>query len=300
MSMWNLVPNESLYKSLRSATRTLISPKLLAYVTKRLTPSVPDSHRYRCELAQRCTLEIGGPSQFFGDDGPLPLYQALGSVDNCLYSTTTIWTDDVREGQTFKYHAHKPDGRQFVCEASDLKAIENSSYECVLACHCLEHLSNPLLALREWKRVLKDDGFLLLVLPHKDGTFDYRRTTTTLAHMISDFENNVAESDLTHLPEILALHDLERDKEAGTKEQFRERCLKNYTTRAMHHHVFETKSAVALIDVAGFQVIRVQTVRPFHIVILGMKTRGRLDNGEFLTANPEYCRRSPFPSDHKH
>ena len=134
----------------------------------------------------------------------------------------------------------KPAGSQYICEATELKPIADRSYECVLASHCLEHVANPLRALAEWKRILKDDGLLLLVLPHKDGTFDCRRPVTTLAHMVEDYEKQIGEDDLTHLPEILALHDLEKDKPAGSPEEFRARSLENRANRALHHHVFDT------------------------------------------------------------
>ena len=34
-------------------------------------------------------------------------------------------------------------------------------------------------------------------------------------------------------------HDLSMDTPAGTFEQFRERLMKNYENRCLHHHVFD-------------------------------------------------------------
>jgi len=58
----------------------------------------------------------------------------------------------------------------------------------------------------------------------------------------------VGEEDLTHVPEILELHDLSRDEGAGTREQFRQRCLANHVHRALHHHVFDTMAALAKVN----------------------------------------------------
>ena len=251
---------------------------------------------YLSRLAGKRAIEIGGPSNLFGDDGPLPIYEALASADNCLYASQTIWAETT-PGQTFKYHPRKAPGIQYVCEAADLKPIADRNYGAVLACHCLEHVANPLRALAEWKRVLKDDGLLLLVLPHKDGTFDWRRPVTTLAHMVEDYEKQIREDDLTHLPEILALHDLEKDQAAGSPEQFRIRSLENQVHRALHHHVFDTLTAVQLVDRANFQLIQVDNFRPFHILILARNGSDTPDNARFLWANARYRRRSPFPSD---
>jgi SAM-dependent methyltransferase len=206
----------------------------------------------------------------------------------------------VQQGNAFLYHPGKEPGAQIISDATDLRTIEDSSYECVLASHCLEHVANPLRALAEWKRVLKDDGLLLLILPHKDGTFDWRRSTTPLAHMIEDYEKAVGEEDLTHLPEILELHDLSSDEAAGTKEEFRQRCLRNYSARAMHHHVFDTMTALAVVNQAGFKILRVDSFEPCHIVILASRANPTLDNRRFMERGSKHWSRSPFPSDHEH
>jgi SAM-dependent methyltransferase len=220
-------------------------------------------------------------------------------LDNCLFASRTIWEGQVREGQHFQYSSQKPPGYQFITEATNLDAIHDAAYECVLASHVLEHIANPLRALAEWMRVLKDDGLLLIVLPHKDGTFDWRRPTTTLAHMIEDGDRNMDEDDLTHLEEILALHDLDRDKPAGSFEQFRSRCTANFHNRAMHHHVFDTHAAVRLMDRAGLQLLRVDVLRPFHIFLTCQKPSRTPGNEAFLSERAMYRQRSPFPSDRR-
>ncbi|MDB5022938.1 MAG: hypothetical protein JWP78_693 [Mucilaginibacter sp.] len=49
----------------------------------------------------------------------------------------------------------------------------------------------------------------------------------------------IMEDDLTHVEEILSLHD--RDMDAGLieKDQFPARCLNNINNRCLHHHVFD-------------------------------------------------------------
>ena len=283
-------------QTIRTVARKLIGPRAASYLHKHFRPVLPSIEDYRSKLGGLRALEIGGPSEIFGPDGSLPIYEVLHSVDNCLYSARTIWAGGVQEGNTFHYHPDRPPGRQIICEAARLTHLA-SNYDCVLASHCLEHLANPLLGLNEWRRVLRDNGFLLLILPHKDGTFDWQRPTTTLAHMVSDYDNGVGEDDLTHLPEILALHDLDRDKEAGTKEQFRNRCQANFVHRAMHHHVFDTLTALQVVDQARFEIVHVDHLRPFHIVILAIRCSGTIDNRQFLRGGPAFRRTSPFPSD---
>jgi len=278
----------------RNVARTLLGPRFASRVKQEFRRTLGFVAAYRSRLRLRSGLEVGGPSAAFSDEGELPIYDVLESLDNCLYSGNTIWAGTVREGNTFVYHPEKPPGTQIICEATDLRPIKDCSYDCVLACHCLEHIANPLRALAEWKRVLKDSGLLLLILPHKDGTFDWRRPTTPLAHMIQDYENGVGEEDLTHLPEILDLHDLSKDEAAGMKEQFRQRCLENRIHRAMHHHVFDTMTAMKMVNHVGFTLLRVDNLRPHHIIILASRTDQPVDNRRFLAVG---SKRSPFPSD---
>ncbi len=287
-------------KTTRAIARTILGPRLTALARWTFTRKLRSLADYRSALDSKRGLEIGGPSPMLSHGGQVPIYDVLGSLDNCLYSGSTIWTGDVQEGNTFFYQSGKEPGAQIICDATDLLPIQDSSYECVLACHCLEHIANPLRALAEWKRVLKDDGLLLLILPHKDGTFDWRRPITPLAHMIEDYENAMGEQDLTHLPEILELHDLSKDEAAGTKEQFRQRCLANHLHRAMHHHVFDTMAALAVVNHVGLKILCVDNLKPFHIIILASLTNQTVDNCRFIERGGEHWTRSPFPSDHKH
>ncbi len=115
--------------------------------------------------------------------------------------------------------------------------------------------------------------------------------------MIADFERNVGENDSSHLEEVLALHDLTRDKAAGSPEEFRQRCLQNVTNRAIHHHVFDTRSAVRLLDYARFEILRVDNFEPYHIIILARRKDATPNNSAFLTGGWAGLLKSPFPSD---
>jgi SAM-dependent methyltransferase len=286
-----------LRERVRAIARTVLGVRATKRFGRYFRKTLPQAHVY-CDLLQgKQGLEIGGPSNAFSDEGFLPVYQYLESLDNCLYSSNTIWAGRVKEGGTFAFHSSKPMGNQIVCEASDLTPIADESYDCVLACHCLEHLANPLRALDEWKRVLRPGGLLLLILPHREGTFDWRRPVTRLDHMIEDQTNEIDETDLTHLPEVMELHDLTLDSPAGTKEQFRDRCLDNFSKRAMHHHVFDTSTAVKILDHCNYEVLRVDNLKPYHIAVIARRSGILPDNSNFLTPSAEYRRMSPFSSD---
>lgn len=203
-------------------------------------------------------LEIGGPSAVFTPEAqtkftPIPpVYAIAASIDNCNFATDTTWSRGER-GRTFQYQTGKQPGRQFIHDATELSSIADASYDFLLASHIIEHVANPLRALAEFRRVLKPRGYTLLLAPNPVLTFDHRRPVTTLTHLEADKAANADESDMTHLEEILALHDLERDKPAGSVEQFRGRCLQNRELRCMHHHVFSLELLEQALRRASFR-----------------------------------------------
>jgi SAM-dependent methyltransferase len=169
-------------------------------------------------------------------------------------------------------------------EATDLGDV--GPYETILSSHVIEHVADPLRALREWLRVCTDGGGLVLVLPHRGATFDHRRPLTTLDHMMSDERARRSEDDTTHVEEVLQLHDLSRDEGLSSMEEQAERLRNNEQTRAMHHHVFNVRTAVEMVAHVGWSVEAAEFTWP-HIVIVARKS-ARSGVGTI---------RSPFPED---
>lgn len=249
-------------------------------------------------LEGRKGLEIGGPSRIFSERGLIPVYGVAAGIDGANFAGSTVWADNLGEDRPYEFAGRRM-GRQYVREATDLHGLGSQSYDFVLSSHAIEHVANPLGALAEWKRVLRAGAPLVLVVPHKDATFDHRRPVTSLKHLEDDFAENRAEDDLSHLPEILELHDLTRDWGAGDPDEFRRRCEDNVATRCIHHHVFDTDLAVRMVDRAGFRILAVEPARPNNIIVVGIgpDANGTVDNALFLNADAEWRALSPFRSD---
>ena len=120
--------------TVRSTAKTILGPRLTAYVRSLKIRNLASARKYREQLRGRVALEIGGPSEIFAL-GPLPIYRVLRNIDNCNYASRTLWKPD-----GFEPHY----GRTLICEASSLKDISDGSYGCVLSSHSLEHIANPL------------------------------------------------------------------------------------------------------------------------------------------------------------
>lgn len=77
-----------------------------------------------------------------------------------------------------------------IIASGDELPMKNNSVDFVISSHVLEHFPNPIKALIEWDRVVKSNGFIFMIVPHKNRTFDSQRKRTTYGHLLSDYRNN--------------------------------------------------------------------------------------------------------------
>ncbi|MHC4309927.1 MAG: methyltransferase domain-containing protein [Planctomycetota bacterium] len=229
-------------------------------------------------------LEVGGPSRVFSKSGLMPIYEIAGRVDNCNFGQKTIWEGVLEEGENFRYGRGAVLGHQYIREATDLHGIPSEEYDFVCSADVIEHVANPLLALFEWTRVLKHDGIMILVVPHKERTFDHKRPLTLLDHLIEDQTRGTTEDDTTHIGEVLELHDLSMDPLSGSFEEFKERTLNNFQNRAVHQHVFDVDLVINMLNYAGIHNCNIEVCRPHSIVAIGHKllNRQEIDNSTLL------------------
>jgi SAM-dependent methyltransferase len=92
-----------------------------------------------------------------------------------------------------------------VAEADQLPMVKDESQDFVIANHLLEHLPDPIGALKEWYRILRPAGILFLALPDKRLTFDKDRPRTTLAHLVADHQDRGRASRAGHCEEYSRL-----------------------------------------------------------------------------------------------
>lgn len=244
---------------------------LVGAIVDRIAPARPKlAPQVLAAIEGKNGLEIGGPSRVFGARGMLPVYPRARRIDNVNFAGHTPWENSVDDRGSFVVAGRKL-GTQWVREAVALVDVPSATYDFVLSSHCLEHVANPLAALREWHRVLRGGGHLVLVLPDPARTFDHRRPGTTLEHLRQDFTRGTTDDDRSHFEEVLALHDLARDPGAGSAAEFRARVEQNATHRCVHHHVFDLDLVSAALGETGWTVLASETARPCHLVTLARK-----------------------------
>ncbi len=276
----------------------LLGPEYLIWLLRKATFCRQRDRRALSNFCG-CGLEIGGPSQFFQRGDGFPIYSVAQNMDNVNFSRLTFWEGTLREGEHFNYDPNKEPGYQFICEASDLSAVPDGGYDFVASCHTLEHCANPVRALSEWRRVLNNEGWIALALPHKTATFDHRRKVTDFEHLLEDYRHGTTEDDATHFAEILEKHDLDLDPAQESKASFEKWIRENSINRGAHHHVFDPALAIALVDYAGFEVVVAEALMPFHILIVAQKSSKSCTEKEKkrLEILQACCARSPFRSD---
>jgi len=230
-------------------------------------------------LADRRGLEVGGPTRMFSKGKVIPAYECCREIDNANFARQTIWSG-AADRRMFGGKLRS----EYVVEATSFPMVADGTYDFVLACHVLEHVANPLRALHEWSRVLKPGGLVVVVVPDKRWTFDRRRPYTSFDHLEADFRSNIEEDDLTHLDEVLRLHDFALEAPGGSWEDFRDRCFQNVTVRAMHHHVFSPEVLIRMFAHARMQALSVAESQPNHIVAFAQKITGSVGE-EVLSQN---------------
>jgi len=247
--------------------------KKLKVITKKIfkryilfKSKIQDYKVYQELFLNKSGLEIGGPSSIFTKNGKLPLYPVIKNLDNCNFTNNTIWQGHIKQGKNYRYEKDKL-GYQFICEGTNLSKIVSESYDFVISSNVLEHIANPLKAIKEWLRIIKINGILLLIIPNKNDNFDHNRPLTSFNHLILDFENDIQEDDLTHIDEILKLHDLSKDPPAGNFEQFKKRSLKNYENRTLHHHVFDLRLLQKIYKFFNLKILLMNDIESDFIIV---------------------------------
>lgn len=134
-----------------------------------------------------------------------------------------------------------------IADAQDLSAIPCGHVDFIIANHVLEHLPNPIKALKEFSRVLKAGGILYLAVPDKRYSFDKDRALTSLEHLLNDYKNSAdLKTSLEHYREWFSL--VESKKHQPVAANLSELLDRQYR---IHFHVWRPGNIVELLGYLG-------------------------------------------------
>uniref|UniRef100_A0A914DWZ5 Methyltransferase type 11 domain-containing protein n=1 Tax=Acrobeloides nanus TaxID=290746 RepID=A0A914DWZ5_9BILA len=106
----------------------------------------------------------------------------------CLY---TINVDYTNEMTPFKKQEQVIAGNLVnvdVVAPGDNLPFPDGSQDFVIISHVIEHFYDPIKAIKEWLRVVRKGGYVYMIIPHRDRTFDKDRKRTRLSELIGRHE----------------------------------------------------------------------------------------------------------------
>lgn len=113
--------------------------------------------------------------------------------------------------------------------ADDLSAFRDGSLDFVIANHLIEHLEDPIRALKEFQRVLRPRGLLFMCVPDARVTFDRLRPLTPPEHLLSEHRGGVGAIEanrrdhyvdwVVNVEDSGVLGELQRPVDARTREE---------------------------------------------------------------------------------
>jgi len=160
----------------RKRIATLPPPRLARRIRRRETVRLARQY-----LGGLKGIEIGGAAQHdFGVDAiNVDRYASMDTV--------------------YKRHERDVWGRakpvDLVAPGDDLP-FKDDAVDFVLASHVLEHIPDPIRALKEWVRVARE--YVFLVIPHRDRTFDRARALTPVSELVERHARGFASEDDRH------------------------------------------------------------------------------------------------------
>lgn len=135
-----------------------------------------------------------------------------------------------------------------VASGDDLP-IEDESVDFVISSHTIEHIFDPIKALKEWYRVIKKGGYILTIAPITEFVPDEKRPTTTLDELIKRHTGKIKESAI--LKKVL-----KENNYLGS--EIVEGIL--YDTKHGHWTVFDTKLFKEICGYLNYKIIELMEV----------------------------------------
>jgi len=127
-------------------------------------------------------------------------------------------------------------------DGQTLNTFAQESQDFIIANHVLEHVINVIQSVRRWYEVLKPNGILYLSVPDWRFTADQVRRRTPLAHLLKEFQENLAEIPDDHCIEnLIAWNGVCREK---IDAAIIEKCRRD----GVHNHCWQGDDLIELFS----------------------------------------------------
>lgn len=147
--------------------------------------------------------------------------------------------------------------------------FKDDTLDYVLTSHVIEHFFDPVKALREWHRVVKPGGYIFIIAPHKDRTFDKPREVTPVVELLDRSRGRIKMSDYARAIDLPALEKAGKAKFGPDYEVPPQVLLRRGVQPDKgwvrydaddHHHwsVWRTNDLVDLVKALRFEIVETQ------------------------------------------
>jgi SAM-dependent methyltransferase len=144
-------------------------------------------------------IEIGGSGKSFGLDGQKGSYANVDIIDAATRAKSKGW--------------EKSQLVNILSPGDDLP-FKDKVFEYVFSSHVIEHFFDPIKAIKEWGRVTKSGGYIFMIIPHKEHTFDRNREMSTYTELINRHEDKIKIGDyIQRSKEEKIKHENDKDKD---------------------------------------------------------------------------------------
>ena len=76
-----------------------------------------------------------------------------------------------------------------VVSRGDELPFKDEEWDFVINSHVLEHFYDPVKAIKEWLRVVKVGGYVFMIIPHKERTYEKDRPLTTIEECLKIYRS---------------------------------------------------------------------------------------------------------------
>lgn len=78
-----------------------------------------------------------------------------------------------------------------ILASGDAIPVPDESEDFIVSAHVIEHFPDPIKTLKEWYRIVRPGGYIFMIVPHKERTFDQDLPRTTLQELINRHEGRI-------------------------------------------------------------------------------------------------------------
>jgi len=150
--------------------------------------------------------------------------------------------------------------------------FKDGTLDYVLSSHVIEHFFDPIKALKEWHRVIKPGGYIFIIAPHKDRTFEKDLEVTPVSELIDRSTGKIRLADYVK-PENPDTSAAPAHQASGVSPFQRHLLVPKSSTAKPpkgwkfyetddHHHwsVWRTADFVELVKQLNYRIVEIQDV----------------------------------------